>query len=188
MSHERGKNNKASKIWVMVCSVIAVSAVTLLIITLFGRRVTIAGGDEPQVIKMTSMTCTIENYLYPFFTYDDSDRKELKIVTMFSDDGLTKVSLQQMLYYDDTNKIAQSSAANHAAMNNSFGKDGLKADALGASYAELDFGLRFGLYEIREKINEEAAQYFLLNRLNDLSYDTVKSNYENIGMKCIDKD
>ena len=139
---------------------------------------------EPEVMTVKSLTCTSDSYLYPLFLYDESDKKDFKIIVSFAGDEIRTISLQEKLYYGDKSKIIASESVNHAEMNNSFGRDGLQADALGASYSEMDDGLRFGLYENYNKLDEKSIKYFLLDEKKQFDYNGIKKAYEELGLEC----
>lgn len=180
----------------------------VLIASLLSQRQTSSGGGT-EIVKIKSLTCKTDNYLYPFLKFDESDKKELKIVATFGENDLKSISLQQTLYYNDVNLVSQSEGENHAAMNVGFAENGLGADALGANYAKLSNAMVFGLYAVGDEMNETAMKYFLLdgakkkdendvgvetgggNEANGIDktvvkdYNETKQIYEELGMSCV---
>ncbi|MBQ6461583.1 hypothetical protein IJJ36_04140 [Candidatus Saccharibacteria bacterium] len=181
MNNARGL--KSNRFWVLIWGCFFAVIAIVLIVSLLSQRRLIMGGDiEDTHIK--SLTCESDSYLYPFFVFDQSIKKEFKIILTFDERSFKTISLQQMLYYDDDEYIKQSETKNHAAMNISFGENGLKADALDAVYARRKDGMRFGIYGVREGISDNAMRYFLLDEAEGYDYDNVKLIYEGLGMIC----
>lgn len=141
---------------------------------------------ETKTMKVKALTCKSDHFFYPFLEFDETTKKEFKIITTFTEKSVRSISLQQMLYYENEEKVKESEARNHAAMNIQYGEDGMEADALGASYARLSNGLRFGLFSNFEKLNEKEYKYYLLEGISSLSYEGIKQAYEKLGLECND--
>ena len=180
----------------------------MLIASLLSQKQTSSGGGT-EIVKIKSLTCKTDNYLYPLLKFDESDKKELKIVATFGESDLKSISLQQTLYYSDADLVSRSEGENHAAMNVSFAENALGADALGANYAKLSNAMVFGLYAVGDEMNETAMRYFLLdgadkkdendvgvetggeNEANGINiivgkdYSGAKQIYEGLGMSCV---
>lgn len=156
----------------------------LIIASLLSQQQFNSGGNVGTV-QVKSLTCTIDNYLYPFLSYDNAEKKELKIVATFSEDTLKSIFLQQSLKYSDTELTIQSEGSNHAAMNMLFAEDGLGADALGANYSIVDNTLFFGLYGLYEEMRPTDMKYFLLDKIKNYEYIDIKGAYESLGMTCV---
>ena len=177
------RNLNSNRFWVLMWGCFfALIAIVLIISLLSQRLVTIS--DDVEDVYIKSLTCEADNYLYPFFVFDQSIKKEFKIIVTFDEESFKTISLQQMLYYDDDEYIKQSETKNHAAMNISFGENGLEADTLDAVYARRKDGMRFGIYGVREGISDEAMKYFLLDEAESYDYDSVRLIYEGLGMIC----
>ncbi len=174
---------RANRFWVLVWSIFFAIFAIVIAISLASQR-GVKKGENPDAIYLSSLTCESNEYIYPFFTFDESVKSELRIIAIFGDNEFKTISLQQTLYYDDDESVAASEAVNHAAINISFGDNGLEADALGANFANTQGGMRFGLYETREKIEDEYMQYFLLDEAGGYDYEHVKRAYEELGMTC----
>ncbi|MBR3122221.1 hypothetical protein IKF28_02125 [Candidatus Saccharibacteria bacterium] len=140
--------------------------------------------EGPKTTQVKSLTCKSDDSLYPFFTFDDSDRRELKTIVTFIGDDVGSISLQQMLYYTDAGLIPKSESENHAAMNNSFSRDGMAVDALDATYAVLSNGLKFSIYSKFDKLNDNEMKYFLLDNLDEYDYNKIKEAYTDLGLNC----
>lgn len=177
------KGVKSNKRWVVFwCAVLVVVLVIVCVAFSSQRRVTT--GENPETTHVDALTCRSEDYLYPFLAYDESDSKEFRIVVTFNGDKFRSVSLQQNLYYSSEEEITKSETENHAAMNESFMRDGLIADAVNATYAKLQEGMRFGLYGVYEQMKSKEMKYLLIDGARGYSYDALKQQYEEIGLKC----
>lgn len=174
---------RANRFWVLVWSIFFAIFAIVITISLASQR-GVKRGENPDAVYLSSLTCESDEYVYPFLVFNESVRSELRIIAVFGDNEFKTISLQQMLYYDDDESIKASEASNHAAMNISFGDNGLEADALGANFARIQGGMRFGLYETRDKIDDEYMQYFLLDRVDGYDYEHIRQAYEELGMIC----
>ena len=140
--------------------------------------------EGPKTTHVKSLTCKSDDFLYPFFTFDSSDRRELKTIVTFMGDDVRSISLQQMLYYSNEELIAKSESENHATMNNSFSRDGMAVDALDATYAVLSSGMRFNIYGSFDKLSNNEMKYFLLDNLDGYDYNKIEEAYTDLGLNC----
>lgn len=140
----------------------------------------------------TVLSCTSPSVNYPFFTYDDSESRELSIDVIFSDKILNAISLKYILYYSDQDKISKSQATNHAAMDISFYSSGLGANSFDAVYSILNDSMRMTLYATKNIFNRSAAQYFMIDVPDEApvpqSIDEFEAIYKKGGLNCTIKD
>lgn len=183
VSYDKNKVIKHNKYWILFWSVFFGVVAVLLVVSMSSEHKTVSGSN-PENYEIESLSCESETVSFPFLKYDESDRKQLKIVVAFDADGIRSISLQQMLYYSESEKIELSASENHAAMNIAFNDDGLSADALGANYAKLTDGLRIGLFAKSDELNKSVYKYFMLDGLSDMGREDIKKAYENIGLRC----
>ena len=173
---------------ILVWGLIFAVVVIILLASFFSQN-KIENGSRTEIIEQTkSLTCESNQYLYPFLKFDESDRKELKIVVTFNDDTFKVISLQQTLYYSDPELVMQSEAMNHAGLNVSFGENGLETDAFEANYAMLEDAMRFGIYGERNSVDDVGMQYFLLETIDKYDYEQIRNAYENLGLICVGED
>ncbi len=182
----REKGIKSNRFWVLVWGIFFAIIAFLIFVSLFSLRKE-KSGENLEAVHIKSLTCTADDFLYPFLVFDNTNKKDFKVVATFDGDKIKSVSLQQMLYYDDLDLTKQSEGENHAAMNLSFSENGLGADALEANYAKLRDGIKISFYGTYEKDGETGMKYFLLNKVKELSYENVKQEYEKLGMDCESK-
>lgn len=179
-----GHNKRNLKISAIIIGIIlAVIIIVLFILLLNGKTTTT--GNYPDNVSDESLTCTANNIKYPFFTYDNATKKEAEINILFSRDKLKSIALTYSLYYDNQQSITGSEAHNHAAMNISFGKNGMGADALNANYAKLENRMRMSLYANGNEISNISLQYFFITT-NSIPENVAafKNIYQGIGFKC----
>ena len=173
---------------------ILVSIVSILCFAMNGQ--TTYSDQQVSTTTTKSMTCSTSIANYPIFKYDGSTRKSMEIVTIFdSNDKLNKISLVYELYYPDNDKIEQSEAENHAAMNIDFGQNGLEADSLNATYSKLKDRFKISLTADANEISPTTAKYFLLDTSEQDSnkqwetgggytQSTIQKIYASKGLKC----
>lgn len=176
-------DHKKNKISLIITVIFIAIAIIILIFLLKGETKT--SGNYPEDLTNSSLSCSKNGELYPFFEYDQSDRKEIIINASFNKQQLGSISLITRLYYSDEDKIIGSEAFNHAAMNKSFGPS-LGPDALGASYAKLSDSMKMSLFANQSDINTETARFFLIDTDGGLpqTLDEYRSNYEQQGFSC----
>lgn len=183
---EKNKSDSSKSFGLIAVGFILVFIIILLIFLLRGE--TKISGEYPDDYKDKSLVCKSEGIAYPYFTYDKSDKKDIEINAIFDIKNLRSISLKYNLYYSDTKSITGSEAFNRAAMNKSFGADGLDTEALGINYSKLSDRMSGSLYTTASKINYITAKYFMIDRYSDYSIpDTIeglKQNYENKGFTC----
>ena len=174
---------RSNRIWVLIGSVVSLAVAVVLISSLMSAKRS-DSGEVIGEIKMDSITCESDKVAYPFFEYDDSVSKLLKVTAMSDGDNLHSVSLQYILYYNDEESILRSEGGNHAAMNMGFYERGLGSDAINATYSRLSNGLRFGLYQTGGDLSETEKEYFFLDGLMKYDVDTLSALYNGMGMNC----
>ncbi|MBP5513154.1 hypothetical protein J6X73_03295 [Candidatus Saccharibacteria bacterium] len=175
-----------SGLWILVVSLFFACVAIVLFLSITGQRKTTLGSNG-EVEHVRSLTCESDDFLYPYLKFDESDKKEFRIIVTFNGDEIRAISLQQMLYYNSDELIVGSEAENHAAINLSFAGDGLMADAFRANFAKLSDGLRISLYGMGEQMGNEFKKYFLLDTVNDANHENILQNYEAMGLKCVGK-
>ena len=181
------KESKGGKIiGIILIGAIIIACVVILVISMKGETKT--SGQNPTSVASESLACESIETNYPITTYDNSVSKKLKIVTNFYNNKANAISLTYELFYNNTQQVTASEAHNHAAMNISFGKDGLGADAFNASYSKMENSMKMSLYINADNIEPISAKYFMLNTdSTDNLPNTIqeyKTNYEEQGFIC----
>ena len=183
------ENSGGGKInWPVSVGLSLVLVAGVLLFWFFMKGETTITGNWPEPELSQSMSCESNNFAYPFFTYDKSTKKSTRINIIFNNDNLYSIALIYNLYLNDAEIISSSEAANHAAMNISFGNNGLEAESLGMDFARLQDSLKMSLYAKSSDINSASAKYFLLDDNDSKAYNVelVKKSYENKGFVCTD--
>ena len=181
------KESKGGKIiGIISISTIIIACVIVLIISMKGETKT--SGQNPTNVASESLVCESTEINYPITTYDNSVSKKLKIITNFYDGKANAISLVYELFYNSTQQITASEAHNHAAMNISFGKNGLGADSFNANYSKMEKSMKMGLYTNADNIKPISAKYFMLSVNNTGSLPSTiqeyQTNYEKQGFIC----
>lgn len=170
-----------------VVGVIVFAVIIIGAILLFAQGSTTTTGSYPDNVSDDSLTCTGENINYSFFTYDNATKKSMEIDAIFSKNELKSIALIYNLYYNDAQNITASEAHNHAAMNTSFGKSGLSANAYNAKYARLKDRMQMSLYATSAEIDSTALRYFFVETDYEKKPNTIeeyKAIFEKKGLNC----
>lgn len=181
------KESKSGKfIGIILISTIIIACVVVLIISMKGETKT--SGQNPTSVASESLVCESTEINYPIASYDNSISKKLKIITNFYDGKANAISLAYELFYNNTQQVTASEAHNHAAMNISFGKDGLNADAFNANYSKMENSMKMSLYTNTDNIKPISAKYFMLSVNNTDSLPSTiqeyQTNYEKQSFIC----
>ena len=182
---------KSTKNIIITLSSVALCTVIIAIAFLIARSLngeTTISETDAQSVNSQILTCSSSTKEYPFFSYDNSDKKDLEIDLRFVNDILQSASLKYTLYYGDSEEISKSSAHNHAAMDKSFYADGLEANSFEAYYSELSNAMRMTLYADKNDFDRTAAKYFMLNISDNdkmpSKLSEFRNNYKVGGFKC----
>lgn len=175
---------KQRNVLILVGSLLIILAIGLMI-WFFMHGETTVSGNFPGKETSKTLVCKKDNVDYPFFVYDESSQKETKVDIIFSDNEVKTISLKHILHYDSENKISASEARNHAAMNKSFGQDGLGADALGISYTIGANKFAISLFINGDKLSSVTNKYFMADGLSrKSSVEDYKKHYVSNGYSC----
>lgn len=175
-----------SKKWIyfLVGSVCVVLVVVLVILFFLQGDTKITGEGDVSVVE--SITCEAEGLWYPYFSYDNSNSKSIKINALFDNrDKLDTISFVYRLGYDDSSMAEQSSASNHAAMAKWFEEDSLGVDSFEIRYSNMGDAMQMEMYAKAQEINGVTAKYFLLNGSNGSNRDALTKNYNDKGLNCV---
>ena len=168
----------------LIC--IFVSFVLIIISFLLGnKKVTSSDGD---VSVSESMTCSKDGILYPFFKYDNSKKKSLKIDIILKGDKLYSINLVAGLYYDSVEQIKTSNNENHAALNQSFSDNSMESDSLKANFSSFDDSMQLSLYAEANDLNSTNAKYFLMGPVSKYSKDKITKELNSRGLDCVIKE
>ena len=162
---------------------LVIAATTFLWFLLRGETKIVTKG--PEITSNASLICSIENYNYPFFTYDNSSNTATEITIVFDGDNIGSITLIHKSHYDDNSKASTSSSVNHAAMNRSFGSE-LGADALSANFNVSNGTMRMSLYANRDTLNVLSRKYFLIDSALS-TRNQYEKYYTDRGFKCSEK-
>ena len=188
---ERPRNKRRKLGFPTVLAIVGLGLIMLAIVLIVwffmhGEEVTTGDWTAKEVAR--ALTCEANNKEYPFFAYDNSIKTNTKIEAIFNnDDELETISLRQTMYYADSNDIKVSENHNRAAMNQSFGENGLGVDTLNATFTSSSDSLKMTLFAKNSTINNKSAEYFFLNKLDGKGNYTVsmlQKNYTNKGFSC----
>ena len=183
------KDHKVKKYLPIIGALLVITAVvTVCILKMMGSTTTSGGFPDPE--KTKSLTCTSKDFVYKFFDYDGSKKKEAIFRATFANNKLHAISFIYDLYYNTKEEIIHSEAYNHAAMNISFSKTGLGPDSFGAVYKQLvsdpeNMLLSTTMTTYSANLGDNGSKYFLLDELDgDYTLEKVRQTYRNEGFTC----
>lgn len=179
---KKGHNNKNISLILGLCLVIVAIIVIILFFLKGNTVISNTGGDTTTT---EALACESSKVSYPYFTYDNSTKKNMKINIIFMNNKIDSISLIYNLYYNSAEEINRSESLNHAEMNKNFATKGLDADSLDAKYSKLDTSLQMTLNAETQKINEISARYFLLDKAaSSYNMDSLSKQYNSKGLDC----
>lgn len=165
--------------------VIGLTVFIVALIIILGKGKTTITGEYPTNVSDDSLVCSADGLKYPFFTYDESNKKTTEIRILFSRDAIKSISLTHTLFYDDMTNVIGSEAHNHAALGKSFANDGLGVDEFNAVYTKFDDRMQMNLYATNAQLNDVSMKYFMLNTKEFLiGIDDFQRAYQNYGFRC----
>ena len=169
--------------WSVAIGIILVLIAIVLILWFFMHGETRLGG-EWTIEQTSSLTCEATGIEYPFFEYDNSREKTVKINSTREDEDVKAISLIYNIKYDNEKSIIDSENLNHLAMNKKFADDGLEFDALGLKFSRFSDGLQMSLFANSDQINGKTAKYFMLDETSNISPVEIQKVYETKGFIC----
>ena len=180
------KKNSRVGIWLSVAFVILAILVIvgILLFPTFNGSTVITGGDIEE--KTESITCKANNLSYPFFTYDNSEKSELKIHAVFRNDNLNSISLVYSLTYVTEDEAKTSELKNHIDFEVAIQDEGLTYASLNSDHKIMDNVYQLTLYNSGDTINRKTAKYYLLNSRNDgFTKENVEKMIMGSGLDCV---
>lgn len=185
---EEKEKSKFGTLWPIFAVVLLIATVTTIILIKMNGS-TISGGGFPDPESTKSLSCTSNSFVYPFFEYDNSTKKEAVFTSTFQNDKLSNISFTYQLTYQTDEQVTESEARNHAAMNISFNKAGLSPDYFSATYAKMvsnDKVMKMTLFGSSSDITDFSAKYLLLESISDskMTLSNVRSVYRRAGFDC----
>ena len=185
MKKEKSQKNNFNSALICVI-VLCVVIFGLILFFTTGKTTTTAPSSEHTEFSK-SVACESSSVDYPLFEYDSSNSKTLQINAVFKNDKLDSVSLMYKLVYDNKDLANKSESINHAAMNVSFGQNGLGADALGATYGKSKNNFQMSIYATDTDLNGQTLKYFMLDsdtEPEEYSQEKLAEAYNSQGLKC----
>lgn len=183
--HKKAHRQKTTEI---IAGCLLITIAIILIIIFFLRGNTTIVNNKMETTKSTALACSSTIVKYPFFTHDNANSRELNIKLLFSNEDLRSVALDYSLFYNNETMATASEAHNHAAMNISYGTNGLGPDALNVKYTILDDRLRTNLFANASDIDIVSARYFLINTETagglPKTLTDYQQNYTRQGLDC----
>ncbi|MBQ3296533.1 hypothetical protein IJH01_00145 [Candidatus Saccharibacteria bacterium] len=169
---------------VVVFVIIAIIAILLFLMT--GK--TVITDNRVEGDQEESLACEATNVAYPFFTYDNSEKKELKINATFKGDALASISLVYTLTYANEDAAKSSELKNHIDFEVGVQNEGLTYASLNSDHKIMNNVYQLTLYNSGEDLNDRRiAKYYLLDSLNDFTQENVGNKIVKSGLNCVNK-
>ncbi|MBQ7202184.1 hypothetical protein IJS18_02240 [Candidatus Saccharibacteria bacterium] len=179
------------KKYLPILGVVVGVVVIVIIVLILMRGTTTTSGGYPNPESTKSLSCNSDTFVYPFFKYDNSTKKNTTITATFENEKMNRISLTYTLFYPTKEEVVKSEAENHAAMNISFSNAGLGPDSFGANYKELvsdpsALALAMTMTTLADNIRDVGAKYFMLEDIENKDYtlNDVRSTYRSAGFRC----
>ena len=175
--------------WALWVGMLLVIVAIVLLGWFFLKGETKVSGNWPEPETAQSIACEAEGVLYPFFKYDNSDKKTMTIKAIFKNDVLYSIALTSMLYYSDATKIERSESENHAAVNLKSQAEGLGADVMNSKYSKLGDGMKMSMYALAKNVTSETAKYLMLDvnpGNSQYSLSLIKEIFTKKGFNCVE--
>lgn len=187
MNNNQEKKDRSYSRLIKIGIVLIIVAIIIVVLSqMIGR--TIITKKEGEKKEMHSIACVAENLSYPFFTYDNSEKTELKINATFEDDALSSISLVYILTYKDKDGAIASELKNHIDFEVMIQKEGLRNTTLHSDHKVLDNLYQLTIYNSRNELNETIAKYYLLDSLQgDYTQIDVGDALTKNGFNCINR-
>lgn len=177
-------NNQKKWIYFLIGIICIVFVVVLIILFFLQGDTNIVGEGEITIAE--SFTCEGEGLWYPFFTFDNSNGKSIKINVLLDDKSkLDTINLVYRLKYDSKELSERSEAINFASFGKSLASDSLNAESFESRFVDMEDAMQMTLYAKAKELNGVTAKYFLLNGSNDLKRDTLTKIYNDQGLSCV---
>ena len=158
----------------------------VLLVLFFMKGQTTTKGEFPEDVVSEAIACSSKSIQFPYFTYDNSIGKEMKVNVIFENNNISSISLIYDLKYDNESKSLESYNINHSALNTYFGQNSLESDALGAVFANLGSEMKLSLYASGDELNVNTAKFFMVPEGVNLGagIEILMGQYEKSGFTC----
>lgn len=180
------KKTKKKTDWLGSIGLTLILTAIVLIICFFLNGGTTVTGELTGGTRYSSLSCSAEGIIYPFFEFDETTNEKTEVKVLFGEGGMKSISLTQTMYYPDLGTSKASEAHNHAAMNISFGELGYKADAFEANYSVQEDKMIMTLYATEANFDDVSARYFLAKGMDEAStIDDFTKVFNDQGLNCV---
>ena len=178
------EGSKIKKNWFITIGIILLTIAAILLFYFFSHGETKINGTW-TIEKTGSLTCDAFGISYPFFEYDNSDKKIVKVNLSVNGESIKNISLIYIMEYADEKSTIDSENINHIAMNESFSENNLEFDALELKFSRFSNGLQMNLFANSSEINTSSAKYFMLEKISDnIALTKIQETYEAQGFIC----
>jgi hypothetical protein len=187
MNNNQEKNNQPYFRLVKIGIVLIIIAIIFVLLSQMIGRITITQKENKEK-EMHSIACEAEGLPYPYFSYNNSEKTELKINATFEENKLESISLVYILTYSSKDGAEASELKNHIDFELMIQKEGLRNTTLHSDHKVLDNLYQLTIYNSKNELNEKIAKYYLLDSLQgDYTQADVGNTLAKKGLNCINK-
>ena len=181
---ENSRKNKMRWICLLGLTIMIASLVVLFFFLTRGN--TTVSNSGANIEKSVTLVCESTDYNYPFFVYNDANKKDVTIKSIYDDEELASLSLSVRLYYDSDSEIDRSEAANHAALAKSLAEDNLDITAYRVNFSKLKDSMQMTIVADTKEITGITSKYFLLEKTGGVfNREKMADNYKSLGFNCV---
>lgn len=183
------KKTKDDSKWRLILAVVIliIFMVAAGLIRLTNGKTTITSGENNNE-EVSTLTCESNEIAYPFFTYDDSEAKELKINAVFKDDVLDSISLVYALTYANEDEAKKSELKNHIDFEVGIQDEGIRREDLNSDHQIMDNVYQLSMYNSGNDMSNKIAKYYLIDFLSeDYTQAKVSKSIVGHGLDCVNK-
>lgn len=167
----------------MIIGTLLVTSSIILVVYFFLKGSITIAGNYPADVSSQSLKCTMKNPSYELYDTYGASLSDITVNMNFGNRVLESISLIYKLYFSSPELASRASVLLHSDMNESFGKNGYKADSFSAAYSPINNVLQMSLYH-KGPIEASGQKYFILNYgLTD--EESYLQNYTEKGFSCI---
>lgn len=130
-----------------------------------------------------SLNCKADGLPYPIYETDNILNSTTQVNTTFDSNKIDSISLLYKASYASAKVAKVENDALTAAMNVNFGKNGMEAFALNATFSVNGDTAQMSLYAKQSDLNNNSVKFFMLDDLPS-TIDDYQKTYQAKGFEC----
>lgn len=175
------KSSHKTILIVIGITLFVIAVILLLWFLLKGETKTTGEWTGAETTK--SLSCKADNLPYPVYETGNVLNSTTQVNATFDSDKINSISLLYKASYTSAKIAKAENDALTAAMNINFGKNGMEAFSLNATFNVNDNTTQMSLYANQPDLNDNSVKYFMLDDLPS-KIDDYQKAYQAKGFKC----